>query len=353
MERAASARRLQRRSRRRLVLLACAFAALVGTVAYAVTSQGGRDSTRIAFLHHGASLIDDLTESGVDQAVSELKMLEEEREVDVEGADDALHELSTAGHDLIIVLTLETDVASVARLHPRTRYVVMQSAVDAPNVSYFSFADHEGSYLVGAAAAMKSQTGTVAFLGGVQTEAMRNFEVGFAAGAQAAKPGIRVLTAYITSPPDYSGFFDSAAAGVAATRLFESGADVVFPAAGSAQYGAFQAAITLSPKLGRHLWAIGADEDAYDNAGWQRTATSRDHILTSVVKRFDVAAARALREHERGTLAVGRVPMNLANGGVSLSYRGGFLDGLRSRLDAMRAEIVSGARIVPCVPEHC
>jgi basic membrane lipoprotein Med (substrate-binding protein (PBP1-ABC) superfamily)/DNA-binding SARP family transcriptional activator len=343
-------RRLERRARRRLVLLVAAVIALTIAAVVAVTRDSPAAATHMVFLHHGGGGIEDLFESGVDRAVSEFGVIEREREIDVSLAETELRRLAADEPDLVLSFANGIDVAAVAGEHPDTHFVVVDDPVDAPNVSYVRFADHEGAYLAGAAAALMSDSGTIGFVGGVDVEPLRRFQAGYEAGALAVDPDVTVLVRYLSSPPDYTGFVDVPAAARAGRQLYEQGADVVFAAAGTAQRGVLQTAVDMSAELGRHLWAIGVDGDAYVDETWQRDDDSKFHVLTSMIKRFDLAAYDAVRDHEGGVLHPGARPMDLSNGGVGLTYSGGFLDEVRPRLDALRDQIVVGAIVVPCVP---
>ena len=104
------------------------------------------------------------------------------------------------------------------------------------------FAEEQGSFLVGVAAALKSKTGKIGFIGGVETDLIKKFEAGFVAGVKAANPDIEVAVQYITQPPDFTGFNDPAKGKEIATVMYDDGIDVVYAAAGGSGLGVFQAA---------------------------------------------------------------------------------------------------------------
>ena len=124
------------------------------------------------------------------------------------------------------------------------------------------FAEEQGSFLVGAAAALKSQTGTIGFIGGVENDLIKKFEAGYAAGAEAVNPDIEILVNYITQPPDFGGFNDPARGKEIAGAQYEAGADVVYSAAGGSGLGAFEAAVDAGAP--GEVWAIGVDSDQYN-----------------------------------------------------------------------------------------
>ena len=125
------------------------------------------------------------------------------------------------------------------------------------------FADEQGSFLAGAAAALKSRTGVIGFIGGTDIDQIWRFHAGFEAGARAVDPDIEVRATYLTRPPDFSGFSSPTLARDAADRLYSAGADVIYHAAGIAGYGLFESVRVLSERSGRRLWAIGVDTDQY------------------------------------------------------------------------------------------
>ena len=152
----------------------------------------------------------------------------------------------------------------IASEFPETRYV-FNSPVEGPeNISFTQFADNQSSYLAGVAAALKSQSGTIGFIGGIDSWFIWTFHAGYEAGARSIDPDIEILSSYLAEPPDFSGFVDPLRAEEAAEGMFEAGADVVFHAAGDSGVGVFEAATTLST-ADRHLWAIGVDSDQYES----------------------------------------------------------------------------------------
>jgi basic membrane protein A and related proteins len=211
--------------------------------------------------------------------------------------------------------------------------VVLDAEPDEPreNLTSVSFAEHEGSFLVGAAAALTSETGRIGFIGGVDTPLIWRFEAGFEAGARYIEPGIEIDSVYLTEWPDASGWASPTLAAQAATDLYQAGADVVYHAAGASGVGLFETAVGESRRQGRHLWAIGVDGDAYLEAHPERLweygpQDWRPHILTSMTKRFDTAVHAIIVEHQRGALGSGDLVFTLADGGVDYATSGGFVD---------------------------
>ena len=165
--------------------------------------------------------------------------------------------------------------------------IVDDGTVNAPKVIGIQFNEEQGSFLVGAAAALTSKTGNVGFVGAVQTPVLEKFEAGFTAGARAADPDVQVQVAYLSRPPASAGSSDPAEARKAALGMYDAGADVIFGADGDSGSGVIQAAHE------RGLWAIGVDSDQYLMAD----PSVRGAILTSMLKRADVAH---VHDHDGG-----------------------------------------------------
>jgi basic membrane lipoprotein Med (substrate-binding protein (PBP1-ABC) superfamily)/DNA-binding SARP family transcriptional activator len=345
-------RQLQRRSRHRLAGASAALVALVIAIVVAVLAGRGGGPLTVTLFYHGNGEIGGLIEAGFVRATSDLGLVGSQAVVDVP-ADAELDEISDRGEDLIIVAALDTDVETVARDHPSTRYVVLDAPAAGDNVASLQFASNEGSYLAGAAAALRSTTGTIGFVGGVDVETIWRFQAGYEAGARAVDPSIEILVRYLSEPPYYGeGYLDPSAGERAARELFNSGADVVFAAAGTSGLGVFEAAVDMSAETRTQLWAIGVDSDQYvtvaDLPGSVGAAEWRDHILTSVVKRYDTAVYGVVSAAARGEFDAGTHRLGLAEQAVDISYSGGYLDDLRPRLEAMRAGILAGHVEVPC-----
>ena len=214
-------------------------------------------------------------------------------------------------------------------------------------------ADNQSSYLAGVAAALKSRTGTIGFVGGADEGFIWPFHAGYEAGARSVNPDIEVLFEYLGAFPDLTGFGDPPRAEAAARRLYEAGADVVFHAAGDSGVGVFEAATALSTD-DRQLWAIGVDSDQYDSVQYLSGAIHpeewRKHILTSVIKRIDIAMYDVIADFTRGELASGKITFDLASRAVDISYSGRYLDDVFSQIENARSQINDGAVIVPCFP---
>ena len=349
-------RSLERRARRGLIALGGAVAVLVIAVLLAIVGLQAAPAHRVALLQRGPGEIDYLTKSGFDRAVEEFEWVGNDRLMSLtsDGVEE-LRSLSADGSQLILVFAMDLALFhEVARAYPGTHYVILGEVGTEPNVTYLWFDDHEGAFLAGAAAALKTDTGTIGFVGGVEVPAVWQFEAGFDAGARAIDPEIEILSAYLTAPPDWTGFASPAAAREAAEDMYRHGADIVLHAAGSSGVGVFEAAAYMSESTGRELWAIGVDADQYETIGRLPGVVEaerwRQHILTSVVNRFDEAIYGVLADYAAGSLPPGIRNLDLESGGVDISYSGGFVDDIRPRLEELKSQIIAGQIAVPCLP---
>jgi len=161
------------------------------------------------------------------------------------------------------------------------------------------------------------------------------------AGAKSVDPNIKVDVKYIEES-DLSGFGDPAGGKEAATALYDGGADVVYHAAGASGSGVFEAAADA----GDGKWAIGVDSDQYLTA----PANQQPHILTSMLKRVDVATFNMIKSVADGSPLTSYQTYDLAHDGVGYSTSGGFVDDIKSQIDAAADKIKSGETKVPTKP---
>ena len=313
---------------------------------------------RVTLIRPGTGELSALAEAGFDRAVADFGLVGEEIlfEDSVAGIDDIkpeLLQLAGAGTDLVISTSGTIRVEDLAAARPDVFWVPAYPLRDVANVAYFDFLDNEGSYLAGVAAAHRSTTATIGFIGGHDSGLIWNFHAGFVAGARSVRADMEVLYEYLTAGDDFSGFYNADGAEGVAREMYEQGADVIFAAAGVSSVGVFEAASALSTP-DRHLWAIGVDADQYETVlqlfGAIHAEAWRRHILTSVLKRVDLANYEIVKDFAEGRFTAGPRPFNVANGGLDVSFSGGYLEDIRAALDGARADIISGRVVVPRVP---
>ena len=295
----------------------------------------------------GDKSFNDAAAAGLDRATAELGIIPSESTPTGDGdRAERLKGLVDAGNGLVIgVGFLWGDaITAGAAENPDTNFAIIDSVVDAPNVASLVFAEEQGSFLVGVAAALKTTSNKVGFIGGVENDLIKKFEAGFTAGVKAVNADVEVLVQYITQPPDFSGFNDPAKGKEIAAAMYADGADIIYSAAGSSGLGAFEAAKDAGAP--GEVWAIGVDSDQYNLV----SADLQPYILTSMLKKVDVAVFETIKTFAESGSASGIRSFDLAAGGVGYSTSGGFVDDIVADIDAYAAKIVSGEIVVPTAP---
>lgn len=216
--------------------------------------------------------------------------------------EQALRRFASRGANPIVVpgFTWAEPMAVVAAEFPDTNFAIIDAVVDLPNVRSILFKEQEGSYLVGALAAMKSETGTVGFVTAFDFPLLQAFGCGYVQGAKMVNPDIEVLQNFIGT--DFGAFNDINSAIEVAVSQLERGADVIYAAAGAAGEGALQAAVDAE-KFG-----IGVDSN--------QNYLFPGNMLSSMVKRVDVAVANAFTDQLNGEFTYGVQVLGLAEEGV-------------------------------------
>jgi basic membrane protein A and related proteins len=256
--------------------------------------------------------------------------------------------LADEGFNLVVCVgyAFSPGVNQLAKEYPKTDFAVIDGyAKDAANVTNLTFKENEGSYLVGAAAAMKTNTGTIGFLGGQEgTGLIEKFQAGYEAGAKAIDPSIKVLTEYIG---DTSAAYDDITKGeTLSAKMYDEGADVIYHAAGKSGLGLFKAAVEA------HKLAIGVDSDQSLTA----SADERPLILTSMIKRVDTAVYDTIKAVVNDSFVSGYQSFGLADDGVGYAVNRYndtpqlLSDEIQAKLDALKAQIISGEITVPTTP---
>jgi basic membrane protein A len=326
---------------------------LVAIVIVALVMALGPQPTRVGLVTQGVEVsgFDQMAAAGLERAATELG-IEGSHVVVLSDVAENLSTMAESGYELIALpgVIYAEGLVAAAPDHPDTAFAILDAPIELPNVISVLFAEEQGSFLVGAAAALESKTGVVGFMGGMPIPVVEGFRAGFEAGARAADPGVVVLVAWLTDDPmNFSGAFGNSGGGqVAAAALFDAGADIVFHAAGASGFGLFEEAWDRTAATGNHHWAIGADTDQYLEAPYEY----RPYILTSMVKRLDSAVYEAVRKYETEGPAGGIIVLDLAADGVGYSTSGDHLaPDTIDTLEELRADVVSGAIVVPVTPD--
>jgi len=254
--------------------------------------------------------------------------------------EERLRALASAGFNPVIAVgfAYAGPVTKVAGELPDTQFALIDdSSAVGDNIANLVFAEEQGSFLVGVAAALKTKTDNVGFIGGVDVDLIHKFEAGYAAGAKAVNPDITVQVKYLTQPPDFSGFGDPAKGKTAAAGMFDNGADIVYQAAGGSGGGVFEAAQEAGGL------AIGVDSDQYNTAD----PAVQDVIMTSMLKNVDVAVYDFLKSVNDDNFTAGPITYDLEKDGVGYSTTGGQVDDIADQLEDYKAQIIAGDITVP------
>jgi len=232
------------------------------------------------------------------------------------------------------------DVRALAKEFPEKRFACIDYTVTPgdslpPNLVALKFREEEGSFLVGALAALLTKTNKIGFVGGMEIPLIKKFQAGYVAGAKAANPNVQVLIKYAGTTG--AAFKDPTKGKELALAEYHAGADIIFHASGSTGLGVFEAARELK-KL-----AIGVDSDQYDEAP--------DNVLTSMVKRVDVAVFETIKALGEGRWSSGIKVFGLAENGVAWVYddrnKAKIPDPVRATVDSLKAEIIAGHIVAP------
>ena len=216
-----------------------------------------------------------------------------------------LRKLASKGSDPVIAVGFGQAAAltKVAKEFPNTKFSIIDMVVDLPNVQSIIFKEHEGSFLVGVLAAMKSETGKVGFVGGMDIPLIHKFACGYVQGVKYINSGTTVYQKMTGTTP--AAWSDPARGAQLAKTMYDSGVDIVYAAAGSTGLGVLQAAADNN-KL-----SIGVDSN--------QNHLQSGSVLTSMLKRVDVAAYEVFKTAQNGTWKSGVKTLGLAEDGVGWS----------------------------------
>jgi len=261
-----------------------------------------------------------------------------------EGADReaAMRQLAAGDAQLIfgVGFLFTDDIRKLAREFPNKKFACIDYTVTPgdtlpPNLVALKFKEEEGSYLVGALAALLNKTGKLGFVGGMEIPLIKKFEAGYVAGVHAVRPRTQVIIKYAGTTG--TAFKDPTKGKELALAEYNQGADIIYHASGSTGLGVFEAAREKG-KL-----AIGVDSDQYDEAP--------DNVLTSMVKRVDVAVFETIKALGEGRWSGGIKVFGLAENGVAWVYddrnKAKIPDPVRATVDSLKAEIIAGHIVAP------
>jgi basic membrane protein A len=250
--------------------------------------------------------------------------------------EQAIRKMAQRGADPILGIGFAQAPAieTVAKEFPKIRFTIIDGVVDLPNVQSVVFKEQEGSFLVGMVAAMASKSGKVGFVGGMDIPLIRRFACGYVAGAKYANPNAEVIQNMTGDTP---AAWNNPGRGAELSKgQFDRGVDVIYAAAGGTGTGVYQAAKDAG-KL-----AIGVDS----NQNYLHPGT----MLTSMVKRVDVAAYNAFKTAMDGTWTPGIQDLGLAESGVDWAVdehnKALITTDIQAKVDQAKADIIAGKIMV-------
>ncbi|MEQ8308321.1 MAG: BMP family ABC transporter substrate-binding protein [Hoeflea sp.] len=246
--------------------------------------------------------------------------------------EQALRRFARDGNNPIVMAGFSWGSAleKVADEYPDIDFAIIDMVVDKPNVRSVVYKEQEGSYLVGVMAAKASETGTVSFIGGMDIPLIRKFACGYKGGVMATNPDATVLEAMTGTTPD--AWNDPVKGGEIAKSQMDQGSDVVYAAAGGTGIGVLQTAADAG-KLG-----IGVDSN--------QNGLQPGHVLTSMVKRVDVAVENAFTDAMNDEFTYGFSSLGLAEDGVDYAMDENnaplVTDEMKAAVEEAKADIISG-----------
>ena len=252
-----------------------------------------------------------------------------------------IRQATDEGYDLIVTtgFTFADALETVAKQNPNQHYLIVDvDWVNLPNVMQATYAEHEGSYLVGVATALKAQADGIAnprfgFIGGVPGAVITKFEVGFVQGVLSIFPNAQILDYYANDwgRPDL--------AKTQAKNWYDSGVYAIYSAAGGTGNGTIAQAKEYR-SAGRNVWAIGVDSDQHEEGLYNATESA---VLTSMLKRVETSLIYALRSVQNNTFKGEVIIFDLKADGVGYSDTNPAVTAdIKRALEQAKGQIISG-----------
>ncbi|MCL2800606.1 MAG: BMP family ABC transporter substrate-binding protein [Treponema sp.] len=256
-----------------------------------------------------------------------------------------LRQATDEGYDLIVVngFTWDGALTQVSNDNPDQKYLIVDvDWVEAQNVMQATYAENEGSYLVGVAAALKAledgiENPRFGFIGGVPGAVITKFHVGYVQGILSVIPNAQMVDYYVNS------WNEPGHAKIQAMTWYDSGVYAIFSAAGNSGNGTIAQAREYRA-AGRNVWAIGVDSDQFEDGLYNATESA---VLTSMIKRVESSVLYALNEVRNGTFAPKVIVFDLKADGVGFSDANPALSrDIVAALEVVKGQISSGEIVV-------
>ena len=309
----------------------------------------------------GDKSFNDSANAGLQQAIADGLVCEDNaivNEANSTGSDrdQNVQALADAGMNIVIGVgfSFSPGINTIAPDYPDVNFMIVDGfatcgtacgltndAEAIPNVADYTFKEQEGSFLVGAAAVLKCECETIGFLGGQQgTGLIEKFQAGYEAGAHQIDPNVKILVEYIGDSTE--AFNDPVKGQQLSTKMYDEGAEIIYHASGASGAGLFNAAVEAQKE------AIGVDSDQYLTASPEQQPL----ILTSMIKRVDVAVYNAIEAQSNGSFGGSQV-FGMAEDGVdyATSNPTELTSDITEQLDKFKQQIIDGTIVVPDTPE--
>jgi basic membrane protein A len=247
--------------------------------------------------------------------------------------EQALRNFASRGFNPVIGVSFAwtSAIEKVATEFPDTKFVLIDSVVEKPNVRSVVFKEHEGSYLVGLLAGMASKTAKVGFVGGMDIPLIRRFACGYVQGAKAANASTEVFQNMTGTTG--AAWNDPVRGGELAKSQIDQGADVIYAAAGATGLGVLQTAAD-NGKL-----SVGVDSN--------QNHLHPGSVLTSMIKRVDLAVYNAMMDTKNGVFTPGIVALGVAEDGVGYAIDDNnaalISDDMKAAVEKAKAGIIDGS----------
>ncbi len=283
----------------------------------------------------GDKAFNDSANEGLQKAASELGVEVMTFDYQQDTQEDNVRKAAQAGYVLIIGLGSENSgaIANVAKEFSGTKFAVIDSTAEGANVTSVTFSELEGDFLAGALAALMSENGKVAYLGGADVLVIRRIQFGFEQGAKYVKPDIQIVAQNIGGKDDFSGFAKPDDANQIAEQMYFDGVDVIYAAAGGSTLGAIESA----QAAGKPIITTGSDQ----------RYLAPEVVATSRTKNMNAAVFMLIQKFVKGELQSGVIQLDYKSGGIGIAPLSDFVPaGISSQFDSIRKDLESGKIVV-------
>jgi basic membrane protein A and related proteins len=304
-------------------------------LALLLVACGGTSKPKVAlFLARGGlgdKAFNDSANEGLQKAAQGLNAEVTTFDYQQDTQDANIRKAAQDGYNLIIALGSENSqaIGTVAAEFPETKFAIVDTTVEGANITSVIFSELEGDFLAGALAALLSENGRVAYLGGADVLVIRRIQFGFEQGVKYVDPEAEIDVQYIGGVDDFSGFAKPEDAKVIAAQMYTDGADVIYAAAGGSTLGAIDAA--------------KAANLAIITTGSDQRYLAPEVIATSRTKNMNEAVYMLIEMFTHDKLQSGPIQLDYKSGGIGIAPLAAFVpDVVSNEFDSIRKDLESG-----------